>query len=250
MAPPLLYDLTELQRHANRLYGFSAQRTLELAQALYERHKLISYPRTDSRHLSSDVAETLPEVVQAIAGRIEPLLAPGTGERPLGRRFVDDAKVTDHHAIIPTPTSPDGARLSPDEQQDLRPGLPAAARGVARRSRLVGDDGDHGGDRRAAGGVAMVDRFHSSGTAVEQMGWKVLDIGGAKPPKEKPGKAEKDGRRGQEPEESQDLPAGAGAGAAAAGGGRGGGEEDDAAAEAVHGGDAADGDGDGGQDAG
>ena len=60
MPPPLLYDLTELQRHANRLFGFSAQRTLELAQALYERHKLISYPRTDSRHLSQDVARTLP----------------------------------------------------------------------------------------------------------------------------------------------------------------------------------------------
>ena len=56
MAPPLLYDLTELQRHANRLFGFSAQKTLDMAQALYERHKLISYPRTDSRHLSQDVA--------------------------------------------------------------------------------------------------------------------------------------------------------------------------------------------------
>ena len=52
MPPPLLYDLTELQRHANRLYGYSAQKTLELAQALYEKHKLLSYPRTDSRHLS------------------------------------------------------------------------------------------------------------------------------------------------------------------------------------------------------
>ena len=61
MPPPLLYDLTELQRHANRLFGFSAQKTLELAQALYERHKLISYPRTDSRHLSQDVAGTLPD---------------------------------------------------------------------------------------------------------------------------------------------------------------------------------------------
>ena len=58
MQPPLLYDLTELQRHANRLYGFSAQETLDTAQALYERHKLISYPRTDSRHLSADVAST------------------------------------------------------------------------------------------------------------------------------------------------------------------------------------------------
>src|SRR5579872_2884351 len=66
MPPPLFYDLTELQRHANRLFGFSAQRTLDLAQALYERHKLLSYPRTDSRHLSKDVAETLPRVVAAI----------------------------------------------------------------------------------------------------------------------------------------------------------------------------------------
>ena len=66
--PPLLYDLTDLQRHANRLYGFSAQKTLDLAQTLYEQHKLISYPRTDSRHLSTDIAETLPKIVQAISG--------------------------------------------------------------------------------------------------------------------------------------------------------------------------------------
>ncbi len=105
MPPPFLYDLTELQRHANRLYGFSAKHTLDMAQALYERHKLISYPRTDSRHLSADVARTLPKIVSAIAPRYQELLAPGTGERPLGRRFVDDAKVSDHHAIIPTGVS-------------------------------------------------------------------------------------------------------------------------------------------------
>ena len=87
MAPPLLYDLTELQRHANRLFGLSAQQTLDVAQALYERHKLISYPRTDSRHLSQDVAATLPRIVKAIAGPYQAHLAPGTGERPLGRRF-------------------------------------------------------------------------------------------------------------------------------------------------------------------
>ena len=69
MPPPLLYDLTELQRHANRLFGLSAQRTLDVAQALYESHKLLSYPRTDSRHLSADVAKTLGPVVQAIEGR-------------------------------------------------------------------------------------------------------------------------------------------------------------------------------------
>ena len=71
LPPPLLYDLTELQRHLNRLYGFSAQRTLDAAQALYEKHKLLSYPRTDSRHLSAEIAQGLPEVVKAIAARIE-----------------------------------------------------------------------------------------------------------------------------------------------------------------------------------
>ena len=102
MAPPPLYDLTELQRHANRLFGFSAQKTLDTAQALYERHKLISYPRTDSRHLSQDVAVTLPGIIKVIEPPFREHVVPGTGERPLGRRFVDDSKVTDHHAIIPT----------------------------------------------------------------------------------------------------------------------------------------------------
>jgi DNA topoisomerase-3 len=102
MAPPLLYDLTELQRHANRLFGFSAQKTLDVAQALYERHKLISYPRTDSRHLSQDVARTLPRILEVIRAPFRELLAPGTGEVPLGQRFIDDSKVSDHHAIIPT----------------------------------------------------------------------------------------------------------------------------------------------------
>src|SRR6185295_8107616 len=94
MPPPLLYDLTELQRHANRLYGFSAKHTLGLAQSLYEQKKLISYPRTDSRHLSTDIAATLGEIVQAIQEPYRDRLAPGTGERPLGKRFVDDSKVT------------------------------------------------------------------------------------------------------------------------------------------------------------
>src|SRR5580692_6684854 len=117
MAPPLLYDLTELQRHANRLYGFSAQKTLETAQALYESRKLISYPRTVSRHLSQDVAQTLPAVVRAIEAPYQALLAPGTGERPLSRRFVDDSKVTDHHAIIPTAVSSDRIDLPADERK-------------------------------------------------------------------------------------------------------------------------------------
>ncbi len=150
LPPPLLYDLTELQRHANRLYGMSAQRTLDVAQSLYETHKLISYPRTDSRHLSADVAGTLGPVVQAIEAPYAGLLAPGTGQRPLSRRFVDDAKVTDHHAIIPTATT---GRRGPrrGRAQGLRSRLPAPALGVARRSRLRGHDRDHGGGRERGG---------------------------------------------------------------------------------------------------
>jgi DNA topoisomerase III len=103
--PPLLFDLTSLQRTANRRFGLSAARTLEIAQALYERHKILTYPRTDSRHLSSDVARELPALFATLAA--VPDYAPFAGElvarppRP-GRRIVDDARVHDHHAIIPT----------------------------------------------------------------------------------------------------------------------------------------------------
>ena len=109
MPPPLLYDLTELQRHANRLFGFSAQKTLDLAQALYEKHKLISYPRTDSRHLSQDVARTLPRWWRRSRRPIARTAGAGHGRAAAGPRFVDDAKVTDHHAIIPTATPPERA---------------------------------------------------------------------------------------------------------------------------------------------
>ena len=177
MPPPALYDLTELQRHANRLYGFSAQRTLDLAQTLYERHKLISYPRTDSRFLSADVAKTLPAIVESIAGGYKGLLAPGTGQRLLGKRFVDDSKVSDHHAIIPTGVKPERVSAAPDELKifDL----------ICRRLLAAWHD-EHIWSvttvitlvRNAAHGTE--DRFHSSGTLIEQEGWKVLDVGGGK----------------------------------------------------------------------
>ena len=175
MGPPALYDLTELQRHANRLFGFSAQRTLDIAQALYERHKLLSYPRTDSRHLSQDVASTLGSVVDAISGPYEKLLAPGTGERPLGKRFVDDAKVSDHHAIIPTTVSQDRVNLAPDEAKiyDL----------VCRRLLSCWHE-DHVWSVTtvitAIVDAGMTDRYHSSGKAIQQVGWKVLDLAGRK----------------------------------------------------------------------
>src|SRR5712692_7411881 len=171
IAPPALYDLTELQRHANRLFGFSAQKTLDLAQVLSERHKLISYPRTDSRHLSRDVAATLAHVVQTIEAPYHEHLAAGTGEHLLGRRFVDDSKVTDHHAIIPTTTSPEKATLTTDERKiyDL----------VCRRVLSAWHD-DHIWSVTtvitAIANGAITDRYHTSGTAVQQVGWKVLEI--------------------------------------------------------------------------
>ncbi len=172
MPPPLLYDLTELQRHANRLFGFSAQKTLDIAQALYERHKLISYPRTDSRHLSQDVAQTLPRIVDgASQAPYREQLAPGTGERPLGRRFVDDAKVTDHHAIIPTADLARARRSRADERRiyDL----------ICRRLLSAWHE-DHIWPVTtvitAIRNGEIVDRYHTSGSAVQQVGWKVLDI--------------------------------------------------------------------------
>jgi DNA topoisomerase-3 len=172
MQPPLLYDLTELQRHANRLFGFSAQQTLDLSQALYERHKLISYPRTDSRHLSADVATTVPGIVAAISKSYLPQLAPGTEERPLSKRFVDDSKVSDHHAIIPTAVSFEKAHLAEDERKIF--GL------ICRRFLMMWHD-DY---LQAVTTVItlvrngeIVDRYRTTGTLVQQTGWKVLDIG-------------------------------------------------------------------------
>lgn len=104
-APPLLFDLTSLQRAANRRYGLSAQRTLDIAQALYETHKVLTYPRTDARHLSADIAKELPRLFGAL--RAAPEYAPFAEHLlahppPVTKRVFDDAKVSDHHAIIPT----------------------------------------------------------------------------------------------------------------------------------------------------
>lgn len=101
---PGLYDLTELQRDANKRFGYSAKETLNIMQRLYENHKVLTYPRTDSRYIGKDVAETLKERLQAcavgpyrkVAGKL--LLQ----SIRMDKRFVDDSKVSDHHAIIPT----------------------------------------------------------------------------------------------------------------------------------------------------
>ena len=102
-SPPLLYDLTALQKEANRRHGFSADKTLSIAQSLYEK-KITTYPRTGSRYISEDVFEEVPALLHKIGISLS---------NPLNRHSVDNAKITDHHAIIPTGETPQG--LSAEE---------------------------------------------------------------------------------------------------------------------------------------
>jgi DNA topoisomerase III len=117
---PLLYDLTSLQKEANRLYKFSAEHTLSVLQGLYERHKVLTYPRTSSRYLSSDLKPKIPlrlkqlQSFPFLSSFVEPLL-----KSPLvfNKRIIDDKKVTDHHAIIPTEKTCHLDSLSHDEKK-------------------------------------------------------------------------------------------------------------------------------------
>ena len=116
--PPLLYDLTSLQRHANTLYGFSARRTLAAAQKLYEERKAITYPRTSSRFLSSDMIEEIRPTARLVGRdaryRRAAEYVAGLERLPLGR-VVNDKKVEDHHAIIPTKAEHELAKMGEDE---------------------------------------------------------------------------------------------------------------------------------------
>ncbi|MBP3411995.1 MAG: DNA topoisomerase III [Oscillospiraceae bacterium] len=116
--PPAAYDLTELQRDANKKYAYSAKETLNLMQSLYEQHKLLTYPRTDSRYISDDVVPTLPDRLKAVmVDSYKPFAQELMRNRPLKTKYlVNNAKVTDHHAIIPTEESPDLWQLSGPER--------------------------------------------------------------------------------------------------------------------------------------
>jgi DNA topoisomerase III len=117
---PLLYDLTSLQRDANTRYGFSARRTLAAAQRLYEEHKALTYPRTNSRFLSGDLVSELKPIASLVGNHREYARAAayvtGLDVLPLGR-VVNDAKVTDHHAIIPTRAEHRVDRMSDDDRR-------------------------------------------------------------------------------------------------------------------------------------
>lgn len=116
---PGLYDLTELQREANKRYGFSAKQTLNAMQKLYEEHKILTYPRTDSRFISSDIVPTLKDRVKACGIGEWGTFAGQILKKPIvtSKTIVDDTKVTDHHAIIPTEQLVQTQRLSSDERK-------------------------------------------------------------------------------------------------------------------------------------
>ncbi len=117
---PQAYDLTELQRDANMALGFSAKETLDTLQRLYEVHKIVTYPRTDSRYITADIVPTLRERIEAVresvfSYQVDEYLTSGfISDNP---RFVNDALVSDHHAIIPTETKVDLSKLSSDEEK-------------------------------------------------------------------------------------------------------------------------------------
>ncbi len=117
--PPLPYDLTELQREANQRYQFSAKKTLSVMQTLYERHKIVSYPRTDSKYLTLDMKETLKDRLQAVRGfateEVKSIIKKGA--QVTQTALFDDTKVTDHHGIIPTE---ERAHLEKMDQDELR----------------------------------------------------------------------------------------------------------------------------------
>jgi len=164
--PPLLYDLAELQRDCNRRYGLSAAKTLSIAQDLYEKHKLITYPRTDSRHLSKDIK--LNPIINALGSKAEyaeyvkyiHLL----DKLPITSRIVDDSKVTDHHAIIPTEKK---SQINLPENEKRVYEL------IARRF-LSAFYPAHIRNITTVTTVVMNESFLSKGSEVLQMGWKEL----------------------------------------------------------------------------
>ncbi|WP_454727839.1 MULTISPECIES: DNA topoisomerase [Cupriavidus] len=162
-APPTLFDLTTLQREANSKFKFSAKRTLDLAQALYETHKVLTYPRTDAKALPEDYVDTARQVLGTLAGPLAPLArkAVDQGWVVPNKRIFDNSKISDHFAIIPTLSTPSG--LSADEQRiyDL-----VAKRFVA----AFYPDAESEVTTRTT--VVAGEYFETKGTVLVKPGWK------------------------------------------------------------------------------
>lgn len=164
---PLFYDLTELQRDANRLFGYSAKQTLNIMQRLYENYKVLTYPRTDSKYISTDIVPTLKERIKAIViGEHKEVIATLL-KSPIkeNKRFVDNNKVTDHHGIIPTEQKVNIAKFSQEERRiyDL----------VIKRFLAVLSPPFEYIQMTLTGEIAGENMF-VTGKRVQKQGWKIL----------------------------------------------------------------------------
>lgn len=177
--PPLLYDLTELQRDCNNKFSYSAQKTLNIAQSLYETKKAITYPRTDSRYLSSDMKSKIKPTLDKLneISKYEKFLEPilNNDDLSITKRIVDDSKITDHHAIIPTISKINISSLTNDEKNvyDL----------IVRRFIAVFYPNYIYSITKITTKIKQYN-FLSKGTAILQAGWTALNIADKKQKKD------------------------------------------------------------------
>ena len=200
-ASPLLFDLTSLQREANGKFGFSAKTTLSIAQSLYERHKALTYPRTDSRYLPGDYVDVAKQTFEMLAQSGMRHLAPhaqtaiNNGYVKPTRRVFDDAKVSDHFAIIPTLQAPSGLSEAEQKLYDLvvrrfmAVFFPSAEHMVTTRITTV----------NVSAGNQSTQQFRSDGKVLVKPGW--LAIYG----KEAANETEDDAKDGKEPKDGKDA---------------------------------------------
>ena len=162
---PGLYDLTELQRDANRRFGFSAKETLNIMQRLYENHKVLTYPRTDSKYIGNDVVDTLKDRLRAVSVGPFKTLAGSLIMKPIkvNKSFVDDKKVSDHHAIIPTEQLVQLEHMTNEERKiyDLV---------VRRFLSVLYPPFEY--EQTTLLGIAAGERFAARGKIVKHAGWK------------------------------------------------------------------------------
>ena len=200
--PPALYDLTTLQRDANRLLGYTAQQTLDYLQNLYEK-KLCTYPRTDSRYLTSDMAESLSVLVNLVANAMP--FRKGIAISCDAAQVINDKKVTDHHAVIPT------RNLQNADLSGLPVGEKAVLELVAQRL-LCAVAEPHTYSETAVTVECAGAEFTAKGKTVKHPGWRALDaayrsaLKNAEPDKENEDKTLSDGGRLPELSEGQTLP--------------------------------------------
>lgn len=201
---PALFDLLTLQKDANRRFGYTAQETLDIAQSLYEQYKLISYPRTESRHLASDMVQELPRILSAVLkqptttqavrdafasqGIVPGSITASLLKPRLNKTYVDDAKLTDHHAIIPT-------------YNNVPPDLPDRQRNVydlvAKRFMAIFMPPEVRDETTVIIKLAEHD-FRARGVVIKEAGWTMID-----PPR---AKSKDDGKaKGEDKEDSEGL---------------------------------------------